>query len=309
MLIEPLGYAAAEGLNISIDFTESPLDATQSVAHGEHDITEVNTLFAFLRREERIRVKAYYSVCRAPYRSFAVLEDSPITTLKDLRGKRVGMDHPALLGLAEPVLREADVDPADILWMTDYLRDVVPNEEDLARIPSGELDALWVLADSFEMLKAAGIPLRRLPAPTFDTLIPGACLYARTSALEGAERDTLAAYGRCVAKATEFCSTDPQAAVELIWEHYPETRPADENRAEALIRDTAAIRGRNIVSDLRHGTSPLWGGATPREITAWEEFLIRNDVVKVHRQPSEYFDFTLLKHMQLTPINQLAQQF
>lgn len=295
LLIEPLGYAADEGLSVSVDFTESPLDASRSVAAGNHDVTEVNMVFAFLLREQNIPVKAFYAAVRQTYRRFAVPRDSSIVAVDQLKGCRVGTDHPDLKSLAGPVLADAGLDAErDILWVTDYLRDVHPTEEDLAQLRSGMLDAIWTLADSEAMVAAEGIPLRKLPAATLDSLTPSACLYARAASLASDERDMLAAYGRCIARTTAFCAENAEEAVSLVWNHYPDARP-DGDRERAFARDVAAVRARVATGGLEHGRIPLWGAMTPDEIDTWQDWLLKHRVVTERRAATEYADFELVR--------------
>jgi NitT/TauT family transport system substrate-binding protein len=307
LLIGPLGYAAEEGLQVTVDSTESPIDAVASVAEGHHDIAEVNTVFAFLTREKEMNIKAFYAVCRAAYRCFAVPVASPITSIAELKGTKIGTDHPDLLHLAGPVLREEGIDPtSDLTWVTDYLRDVVPTEEDLRRLRDGELDAIWTLADSFEMLQADGIQLRRLPSAALTALTPSAALYASHKALEGENRVHIAAYARCVARATAFCEADPESAVRMVWEHYPAARPAPGTEEQSFKRDVAAVRARTDVGSLIHGDKPEWGAATEREIYAWENFLMRHGTVTERRAASEYFDHSLAVEMDYSNVDSVV---
>lgn len=308
LLIAPLGYAAEEGISVTVDFTESPLDAAHSVADGHHDVTEVNMLFAFLCRERHIPVKAFYAIIRQTYRRFAVPADSSITTIEQLRGRRVGTDHPDLIGLAGPVLADAGLDAQrDITWVPDFLRDVHPTEADLAQLRAGSFDAIWTLADSEAMVIADGIPLRKLPAPALDALTPSACLYARTAALASPERDALAAYGRCIARATAFCGENPEEAVNMVWKHYPQARPEGDH-ARALQRDVAAVRARVDTGGLAHGHVPLWGAMTPDEIGAWQSWLLEHQVLTERRAVTEYADFTLVSEFNDWPGAPLLEQ-
>lgn len=296
MLLEPMGFAADEGIEVTVDFVDSPLDATASVAAGTHDVTEVNTLFAFVRREKDIPVKAFASLCRAPYRSFAVPENSPITTLEQLSGRTIGTDHHDLVGLAGPVLREAGIDPVDgVTWVTDYLRDVVPTLDDVELLRGGKLDAIWVLSDSYEMLQEHGVALRRLPTATLENLTPSGCLYANHDALEDSRRAGIAAYGRALARATEFIAEDPEQAVRVVWENWPGARPTTIDDEDLAFRvDVAGLKGRNDLTQLQFGDVPRRGSASEREISAWEAFLLKDGTVTERRDPSEYFDFTML---------------
>jgi len=300
LLIEPLGFAAKEGLRPSFDFVDSPVDALDSLNVGRHDVLAASAVFAFRCRDQGMPVKAFYSTCRASYRSFAVLAKSSMMCLADLKGKRVGTDHHDLLGLAEPVLREDGVDSnRDISWVTGVLFDVVPKSDESEQIRSGSLDAIWVLACSFEMLRSAGIELRRLPS-ALDGLSPGECLYALESALEGTAHARLGAFGRCVAQAWNFSRVHPEEATRMVWEHWPECRPKADDEY-ALRRDAAGLLGRTERGDLHYGRIPLWGSITAEEIELWQDFLLRNGALSQERPAADYFDGSLVQEFNRTP--------
>jgi NitT/TauT family transport system substrate-binding protein len=292
LLTDSLGYAEEEGLSVDFIIVDGPDTAIEGVGEGQFDVAVGNAVFAFRMREREVPVRAFYSTCRGVYRSFAVLADSPISTVAELRGRRIGTDFPDLLDLAFPTLRDEGLDPEnDVTFLPRSIPipGVAPTAVELERIAGGELDAIWVLGCAYQMLIADGLPLRRLPTRTLDGLTPSELLYANEEVLLGSP-DALAGFGRAVAKASVFCDANPEAAVRLVWEHFPEARPAPGDEERALRRDVAGLRGRTERGRPQHGREPSWGSITTDEVQDWEDFLLANGGIQRRRPLGEYFE-------------------
>jgi NitT/TauT family transport system substrate-binding protein len=291
LLTDSLGYAEDEGLRLSFHIVDGPDTAIGGVGDGDFDMAVGNAVFAFRMRERGAPVRAFYSTCRRVYRSFAVPVDSPIQKVPDLRGRCIGTDFPDLLDLAFPVLRDEGLDPEhDVTFLPRSIPipGVAPKPEEIERITTGQLDAIWVLACAYEMLRAEGAQLRRLPTRTLDRLTPSELLYTSERLLDETP-EAVAGFGRAVAKASVFCDANPEAAVRLVWQHFPEAGPAPGDEEQALKRDAAGLRGRTERGLPQHGRIPLWGSITTEEVQEWEDFLLRNGGIRQRRPFEEYY--------------------
>jgi NitT/TauT family transport system substrate-binding protein len=243
-------------------------------------------------RQRGLPVRAFYSTCRAAYRSFAVLTESPISDIAQLRGRRIGTDFPDLLDLAFPTLRDEGLDPeGDVTFQprTIPIPGVASTPTELNAITSGQLDAIWVLGCAYEMLIADGVSLRKLPTRTLDRLTPSELLYANEKMLHD-NPGVLAGFGRAVAKASVFCGTNPEAAVRLVWERFPDARPVPGDEEKALRRDVAGLQGRTERGLPRHGRVPAWGSITLEEVQDWEDFLLANGGIERRHALDEYVE-------------------
>ena len=296
LLTEPLGYAEEEGLQVTFEVVDGPDVAVAGVGEGRFDVAIANAVFAFRMRERQVPVRAIYSTCRAVYRSFAVLADSPAAVVADLRGGRIGTDFPDLLDLAFPTLRDEGLRPEEDVTFVPRsipIPGTAPSREELDRLAARTFDGIWVLACAYEMLVAEGVELRHLPTRTLDRLTPSELMYASERGLE--ERaDVLAGFGRSLAKASLFCDTNPEAAVRLVWEHFPEARPAAGDEEAAIKRDVAGLRARSERGRPHHGRVPLWGSITTDEVQEWEDFLVRNGGIGGRHALHEYFEPSLV---------------
>src|SRR5258706_15848526 len=101
-LVEALGYAAAEGLDLRIELVGTPKDAADGVIAGRGDITFINIVFTLLARDRGEPFCPFYAFVRTQNRAFSVPEASPIRALTELRGKTIGLhyDDPELFEFA-----------------------------------------------------------------------------------------------------------------------------------------------------------------------------------------------------------------
>jgi NitT/TauT family transport system substrate-binding protein len=290
-LMDALGYADDEGLDLRIELAGTPKDAADAVISGSGDLTFINIVFTLLARDRGVPLRPFYAFVRAQNRSFSVPCDSTIRSLADLRGKTIGLyyNDPELFEFACAALRGVGIDPlADVTFVT-LPGTPLDAERMAAAIRSNEVQAVWQLDVLAGFMAAEGVPLRLLPAYAIDRLTPSSCLNALDANL-AARPDAFAALGRSLAKATLFTLTNPAAAVHLMWERYPGAAPhSDGSRARAFKRELAALEVRvaNQRVDQAHGAQ--WGAITEAEMAAWQDFLLETHAITTRRAPSSYF--------------------
>src|SRR4051794_28384826 len=106
-LVEALGYAEAEGLDLRIEIAGSPKNAADGIERKRGDTTFINIVFTLLARDRGAPLRPYYAFVRTQNRSFSVPAGSAITSLAQLRGKTIGLhyDDPELFEFAKAGLR------------------------------------------------------------------------------------------------------------------------------------------------------------------------------------------------------------
>ena len=160
----------------------------------------------------------------------AVLPGSPITTLQQLKGKQIGV---ALGGsnhtFSAQVLKNLGIDPLkDVTFVS------TPGAAGAQALKDGKIDAYASFDADFAALQLQfGFTMRFLPWPDYvDKLHIGSTLAVSNDFM----RDNpamVASIGRVAAKGVVFMGANPQAAIELFWDLFPETLPKGITRAEA----------------------------------------------------------------------------
>ena len=273
VLINPLGYAADEGLDVRIESCGIPGAAIEGVLDGRGEATFINAVFNFLYRDKGRPLKAFSCYVRHQNRSFVAPEDSAARALEDLRGSTIGLfalDH---LPFARATLMADGID-ADAKVKFNVYRDKDSFEADemVEALRSGEIAAIWLLDVMVGHFSVAGIPLRRLPATAVDRLTPSACLFTTDACLDS-RAGALAGLARAVAKGTVFCLANPAAAVRLTWEEVPEARPRAGDEKRTFQRDLVALRTRLENQRIDNTTDPRWGVIDADGMANWQAFL------------------------------------
>ena len=292
-LVPALGYDREEGLQLRIIAAGSPVDALDGVVGGKGDMTFVNTAFGFVARDRGKPFRMFYAFARRMNRSFAVPTGSPIRSVADLKGARIALHFEDLLYFARAALIDEGLDADRDVTFVDWRGPLDEADGMLEAMRAGEVQAIWQLDLVYGLFAAAGLPLRRLPARTLDRLSPSASVYAHDRTV--AERAAaLGAYGCALARATLFAMTNPEAAVRLVWDSVPQTRPRPGEEQQVLRRDLAVLQSR--LENARPEDAPVqrWGAITTAEIAAWQDFMLVTGAIRTRRSPGDYFSGTLV---------------
>lgn len=283
-----LGYDREEGLAFAIHYGEEPGTTARALCAGACDVASLNTTVGLLGREDGLAMTAIYGKARRTHRWFAVLPDSPLRTLPDLRGKRLVCDFPHLQPLAEAALAEEGVPRGSYTWGTWHgsgmaTRDMI---EPLRR---GAFDAVFLIDWNDGDFIAEGLPLRRLPSVALDRIRLSSCLWVADAYLR-ARPDAVVGIGRAMAKVTVFALANPEAAVRLMWQHEPSTRPAPHDHAVILRRDLEIMKARLDSFRIEPGDpDPRWGVIDETEIVAWQNFMIDTAAITQRLDPKLYY--------------------
>jgi NitT/TauT family transport system substrate-binding protein len=245
-LADTLGYTAAEGLDYRVVITGSPKEAVEGVIAGEGDCTFVNIVFTLLARDQGSPLVPFYAFVRNQNRGFSVPVDSPIKTLADLRGTTIGLhyDDPELRQFAHAALTGAGVDPETDVTFFPLPGSPLDAPKMAEPVRNGTVQAIWQLDVFAGFMAAEGVPVRLLPAPMIDKLTPTSSFNALESTVESRPA-AFAALGRAIAKATIFALTNPEGAIRLMWDRYPDSAPGiGDDSDHAFRRELAALNVR-----------------------------------------------------------------
>jgi NitT/TauT family transport system substrate-binding protein len=289
-----LGYDRAEGLGFELVYADDPGTAAGALGAGRCDFAPLNTTMGLLSRERGLAMKAVYSKSRRAHRWFAVVPESPIVSLADLRGKRIACDFADLQPEAEAALTEEGVAPGQITWVP-WRGSGMETRQMIGPLSTGEVDAVFLIDWNHGDFIAEGLRLRRLPSTALDRITLSSCLWVASPAVQG-NAEMIGGVGRALAKTIRFALTNPAAAISLMWESHPETRPAGAERARALRRDVEIVRARLDTLDPTGSRDPRWGVIERHEIVAWQDFLLGAGALSRRLEPEVYYTNAHVDH-------------
>jgi NitT/TauT family transport system substrate-binding protein len=267
-----LGFDKEEGLEFALFYGGEPGATARSLCEGKCDIACLNTIVGFIGRSEGLPMVAVGSKARRAHRYFAVIPDSPIRSLSDLRGKRISCDFPHLHPLAEAALAEEGVPRGAFEWVAwrGSGMEAVGMVEPLRQ---GKIDTLFLMDWNDGDLVAQGVPLRHLRSKLLERIRVSSCYWATETNLARNE-ETLSRALRAIQKSLVFSFANPEAALKLMWQVFPETEPPGASDREASKRQLEILKA--CLEPMRideKDPDPRWCAIPHQEMLAWQDFL------------------------------------
>ena len=218
------GYFADEGLEVEIIPPADPSAPPRLVASGQADLAVSYQPQLHLQIHEGLPLKRVGTLVATPLNCLLVLEDGPIKSLADLRGKKIGF---SVAGVEEAILttllgqHEIGLDEIEMINVNFSLS---------PSLMTGQVDAVIGAFRNFELnqMDIEGIPGRCFyieaeGIPSYDELI----YVANPDTMDA---DKVARFLAATEKATQFIVNNP----EKSWEIFSATSPELQDELNAL---------------------------------------------------------------------------
>jgi NitT/TauT family transport system substrate-binding protein len=147
-----------------------------------------------------------------------------------------------------------------------------------ALLRAGEVAALSMYDTQFALIEAAGVPLRLLDTGPLSRF-PSNGFLALEDTL-GKNRSQAVALGKGYAMGTVFAMANPQAAVKILYEVYPQTKPTGKSEEIAIRDDVKTLLARAEHWRLEAGGVKRWGESSIKDFDAYLDFLLKWKVIK-----------------------------
>jgi NitT/TauT family transport system substrate-binding protein len=226
-------------------------------------------------RRQGLRAKIFYTAYQGNIYALAVPKDSPIRSVKDLKGKRIGVASMASGGVqvARGVLAMNGLDPD----RDAHLVVVGEAAQAAALVRSKQVDGLSLYDTQYALIEEAGQPIRFLDIGPVARYPSNGFL-----ALEDTLRSRRAEALRLVkgyAMGTVFAMANPEAAVRILYEVYPNVKPTGKNDADAVRDDVKTLLARAAHWRLESTGVKRWGESSVADFDAYEDFLLKWKVI------------------------------
>ena len=256
-LPKALGYFEQEGLDVQIVPGQSSAAVTQLLLSGRADVGLAQPDPVVIQRVKiKIPLVSFYAVCRHGTNRFVVNPDSPIQSVRDLKGKRVGVND---LGSGGVIYLRARLKEAGMSLNDVQLLSVGYGTPSFEALKNKSVDAEVSFTGGIARQQMAGYAVRVLPPTSTEMDQYSFDLFA-TQSFIAKNPDVIAKIGRATAKATVFLMTNPEAAVRAFWKQYPDRAPKDRNDPKALANDLAILKSQ--IHDMAADQLPVdfaWG--------------------------------------------------
>lgn len=287
---EAMGYFEDEGLDMEVILTDSATTQAQQIATGQVATGAVSPEPVIIGRQpgKNLDLSYYMAYYKDNIYGLQVPEDSNIRSIGDLRGKTVGA-----ISLASASVTQVKVALADAGVPEDSVDFVAigTGGQQATAVKNGQVDALALLDTSFQVLKNQGIELRDIEVPGADDLTSGG-LVARTSDLEK-DPELYTKIGRAVAKGVIYSQANPEAAIDLLYDTYPEARPSGLDDDAAIASGLSVLESRLANLGVTDDTQ-AYGELDPEQLDAMVEFLLDADLIKERVEADSFYDSSLI---------------
>jgi len=271
-----LGWLKQEGIDVELVPMPGSTDCVKNVAVREVDFSLPSVEPLAIGRPQGIKAKIFYTAYQGNIYGIAVPQDSPVKEIADLRGKRIGVISMASAGVlvARELARAAGLNPDSDINI------VVAGEgaQTAAMVRGGQVDALSQFDTQYAMVDNAGVKLRLLDTRAIDRF-PSNGLLALEETLRTRRTEAIA-IARSYAKGTVFAITNPEAAVRILWEVFPQTKPTGKDEATALRDDTKVLQARAQNWRLEKGGVKRWGENSEANYQAYADFMLKTAIIK-----------------------------
>lgn len=280
-----LGFFAEEKIDIKTQQIPGSATVLQAVMAGRIDIgggTPEPLLQAFAQDKDVVMM---FNFIRRPTGSIAVLDESPIKSLTDFKGKKIGAQSLASgnILLTNGVLAEAGLNPkTDLTYLS-----VGVGAQALQAMRSGHVDALAISDQYYIQMEQMGAKLRYFVGPDQDKLF--STQFFATRATVDERGDLITGFGRALAKGMLVSKERPEACIRMMWKQFPATRAAGVAEEKQLETELAILNGRMTLlvtpDQIAHG----WGSYNPKDVEAWNKFAVGGGILPAQVEKIERF--------------------
>ncbi len=227
-------------------------------------------------RVQGVKGKIFYTAYQGNIYGIAVPKESAVKSLKDLKGKKIGVASMSSGGVpvARGLLAMSGLNPE-----TDAQIVVVGEAAQAAALlRSGQVSALSLYDTQYALVDSAGVPLRMLDSGPVARF-PSNGFFALEETLRKDRAQALELV-RGYAMGTVFALANPEAAVKIVFEVYPQTIPSGRSEEEGLKSEVKTLLARAAHWKLEAGGVSRWGESSVKDFDAYEDFLLKWKVIK-----------------------------
>jgi NitT/TauT family transport system substrate-binding protein len=270
-----MGWFKDDGIEVTLVPLAGSSDCVKSVTTKEIPFALAALEPKAVARLQGISTKTFYTAYQGNIYQLAVPADSSIHEISDLKSKTIGVIS---LGggvlFAKALISMVGMDPEnDVKFVV-----VGEGAQTAAMVRSSQVDALCQFDAQYALVENAGVKLRMLNARPIERF-PGNGFVARDETLRAHKMDAIA-LGRGYAKGTIFAINNPEAAVRILYQVFPETRPTGKDEAAALRDDVRVLQARTPNWRLEKSGVNRWGESSETGYAEYLDFLLKWGVIK-----------------------------
>jgi len=274
------GFYKDAGLVVTFGMGSPDLNPVKMVATGQDDIGVLggpDTLLVARARGTPLTAVAILHR-NANFSVVLALQDSPIKTVQDLDGKRVGFFYGHIsTDVLRSFFRRADIKVEEVDVGFDY-----------TPLLTGRVDAEWAFTVTAGLdLPQKGHPVRIISPQSVGINTHGYTIFTRDSFLRE-HRDAVKRFVSATLRGAKVAVEDPQAAVDALLKRNPDLDPDLTLKRQLAYNEVTT-----------HGPEFYYGYMDLQMFTETSERLISENVIPNPIEVHESFDDTIVKEIDL----------
>ena len=278
-----MGWFRDAGITVDLVPLAGSSDCAKLVATGDVMFALASIEPVIPLRLQGVKEKVFYTAYQGNIYGFAVPADSPIKSIKDLRGKKIGVASMAsgAVPVARALLADNGLDPQKDAQI------VVVGEagQAAALVRAHQVDALSIYDTQYALIQNAGVPLRPLDMGLIAKYPSNGFLALEQTLAKNHAQALAVAKG--YAMGTIFALANPEAAVKILFDVYPQTKPTGKTEEQAIHDDVLVLNARAEHWKLEAGGVKRWGESNVRLFDAYEDFLLKQNVITQRVPPTD----------------------
>jgi NitT/TauT family transport system substrate-binding protein len=299
-----MGWFEKDGIKVDLVPLPGSTDCVKLVATKELQASLPSAEPLAIIRPQGVKAKFFYTAYQGNIYGIAVPADSAIKAVPELRGKKIGVTSMASAGVivARALVKQAGMDPDKDVNI------VVAGEaaQTAALLNSKQVDALSQFDTQYALTENAGAKLRLLDHPEIKKF-PSNGLVALEDYLKDKRKEAVA-LARGYAMGTVFAIANPEAAIRILWEVYPQTKATGKDEATALRDDLITLEARARNWRYEPVGATRWGDNVEKNYQDYMDWLLAQGIIKEKTKASDIVTNELLDDVNKFDANAVIAQ-
>lgn len=282
-----MGFWKQEGLDVSVEGASGGSTALQQLATRQVDMTVTGVPSLMQLKESGAPIIAVGSAYSQNPFYPAVLEDSPIRSIKDFKGKTVAV---------------TSLTVSHVYWLNAILAAEGMKPTDVTLVPvggaggnvfhamkTGEVDVFQAFDAAYANLETIGAKLRlfdNLPYLKNLSFIQG--IYVNEDTLKSNPK-MIVGMLRGIAKAVVFTKENPEAAIRMHWKQFPSSKPIGVDDAKAMADALIVLKAQLRSYDPMGVNGKGFGEVTDDQVAGVRDVLFQNGAITKRLDPDAYY--------------------
>ena len=272
-----------EGLDVVIQPISSGA-GMQAVLSGQAQLVNMGSGTALTARAKGAPIKSVFLNIRKNFQFPVVLENSPIKSVADFKGKTIGVISygAVLVNVTKAMIAEVGLDPAkDVTFI-----ETGAGAQAVSALTSGKVD-IWGTWDSqIATAENMGVKLRKFTSPSAEKLDFGSAYFARDDYIKS-NPQVLEKFLRCAVQGVQVVMANPEGAIRAHWQIYPASKPSGLDDATAMKQALHIVKTRLDYVKVEPGQK--YGELAHQSAVAMIDFMRANKQIEGDLDPKDVY--------------------